>query len=288
MMEAVVPALLLLGGMGAALGLTLAVAARVFKVESDPRLERILTALPGANCGSCGFPGCQGFAQAVLKGDAPLTSCAPGGRNTVLRLAEILGRQAEETVRQVAFVRCATLTVPERWKYHYEGLKGCRSAVLLAGGPNACIYGCVGFDDCVNACPFDAMIARPDRPPLVDNDKCTGCGVCVETCPKNLISLLPADAKIVVRCSSHDKGAVTRKHCLVGCISCKLCEKVCEANAIKIIDNLPRVDLELCTGCGACVAKCPRKIIEHLRPELITYVPPPKKKKTAKPAGQSS
>jgi Na+-translocating ferredoxin:NAD+ oxidoreductase RNF subunit RnfB len=278
MLDAILAAVYIMGGLGLGLGLALAVSARVFHVEKDPRLERILTALPGANCGGCGFPGCAGYAQALLESaEVSLTVCAPGGPDIISKLSDILDREAPATVRKTAYLRCQAEIVPEHTKYQYDGPLDCRAAVLLAGGPNACLHGCIGLNSCVVACPFNAITACPEKPPLVDKEKCTGCGQCVEACPKNLFTLEPEDVKVLIRCSMHEKGAVIRKLCAVGCISCGLCVKACEPKAIQLVNFLPVFNMELCTGCGACVARCPRKVIEHLRPELITYQPPPKK-----------
>lgn len=254
-------AVLVLGVLAAIFGFILAVAAKVFYVEKDPREEAIAEVLPGANCGGCGYPGCGGYAVAVVKGIASVSACAAGGSEVAEKIASIMGVDAGAAVRTVAMVQCAGTTQCTKKKFDYVGLEDCLAATLVgAGGPNGCNYGCMGLGSCVKACPFDAMHIV-DGIAKVDKEACVGCMACADACPKKLIVPVPYAATVTVPCNSKDKAIVLRKHCDVGCIGCKLCEKACEFDAIHVVDNVATIDQEKCTSCGKCVAKCPRKII---------------------------
>ena len=173
-----------------------------------------------------------------------------------------MGQEAGEQVRQVAFVKCAGTCGKAQQEYEYHGIHDCVMVNMMQdGGPKACNYGCLGEGSCVAACPFDA-IHIVDGVALVDKEECKACGKCVAACPKRLIELVPYEQKHLVQCSSRDKGKDVMKACSVGCIGCKMCEKVCEFDAVKVIDNIAHIDPEKCTNCGACAAKCPKKIIQ--------------------------
>lgn len=258
-METVWYAVLILAGMGAVLGLVLAAASRLFAVQTDERLEPLTDALPGANCGGCGFTGCAAYAQAVIDGKAKIGLCAPGGQQAAEKMAQVMGVKAEQTEHIVAMVRCRHKDVQKKGRY--VGLRDCVSASKLAGaGIHQCEYGCLGFGTCVAACKFDA-IHLVNGTARVDADKCTGCLACAAACPKKLIVPVPYDADINVACSNRDKGALTRKVCDIGCIGCRMCEKVCPHGAIRVTDNVAVIDHEKCDSCGLCAEKCPRNLI---------------------------
>lgn len=260
-------AVLVLGAMGGIFGLLLAVAAKVFAVEADQREEAIVAVLPGANCGGCGYPGCAGYAAAVVAGNAEVNCCAPGGNEAASKIAEIMGIEAKETTRCVAHVQCSGTVGRAGKKYEYSGISDCVSAVRLAGqGPTECPWGCMGFGTCERACAFGAITMR-DGVAFVDREACTGCLACIAACPKQLIIKMPFDAQVTVPCSSRDKGVAVRKYCQVGCIACKICEKTCEYDAIHVVDNLAVIDYDKCVSCGACVSKCPRHLIQDARNE---------------------
>jgi len=264
-MNSVLTCFLILGIMGAVFGLVLAVASKVFHVETDPRQDAIVECLPGANCGGCGFPGCAGYAAAVVSGKAPVNSCAAGGAKVAAQIASIMGVEAGDTERSVALVRCSGYTGHAQKKFEYEGIQDCHAAaLLLSGGPNACAYGCLGFGSCVKACPFGAMSIQ-NGVAHVDHEICVGCMKCAEACPKGIIVKVPYHADITVACSSKEKGALLRKYCDIGCIGCKICEKTCEHDAIHVIDNLARIDYTKCTSCSQCAPKCPRHLIRDAR-----------------------
>ncbi len=254
-----------LGVMGGVFGLVLAIASKVFYVEIDPREEAISECLPGANCGGCGYPGCGGYAAAVVKGEAPVNACSAGGPDVAARVAEIMGVEAGVAERSVALVLCAGHTNVTKRKYNYVGLQDCKSAAMSLGdGPNECAYGCLGLGSCVKACPFDAMSVE-NGVAYVHHELCVGCMCCASACPKDLIIKVPYQAKVTVLCNSKEKGGVLRKYCEVGCIGCRICEKTCQYDAIHVVDNLAIIDYTKCVSCGECVPKCPRHIIKDSR-----------------------
>ncbi len=264
----VIKALLCLGIMGGIFGFVLALASKIFAVHVDERIEPITQCLPGANCGGCGFAGCNAYATAIAAGKAPLNKCAAGGAEAAAKIAAIMGVEAGDVERSVAMVRCSGGDNAQK-RYEYTGICDCDAAVRILGtGPNACSYGCMGFGNCVKACPFDAMhivngVAK------VDHEKCVGCMSCAAVCPKNLIIKVPYAADITVACASKEKGAVLKNYCNIGCIGCKLCEKNCPNDAIHVIDNLASIDYTKCVSCGICATKCPRHLIvdSHLETE---------------------
>ncbi len=266
----IVYAILVLGIMGAVFGLVLAIASKVFAVEQDERLEPLTAALPGANCGGCGYAGCAAYAQAVLSGDAAIGACAAGGNEAAAKMSEIMGVETVQVERQVALVKCRGTDAAR--KARYDGLQDCMAATKVTGnGPNLCAYGCLGFGNCVAACKFDALHIV-DGVARVDHEKCVGCFSCIDACPRGIIVKVPYAADIVVACSSKEKGAALRKYCNIGCLGCKICERACQHDAIHVVDNLAVIDYTKCVSCGECAAKCPRHLISdaNLRTEFDT------------------
>ena len=241
-------------------GAALAIASKVFAVKTDERTEAVAELLPGANCGGCGYAGCAACAEAIVRGDAKTTACSAGGQEIADKIAAVMGQKSEQAVRMRAQVMCSGTLGCAKKKYVYEGAHDCISAARLGGGDKECPNGCIGLGTCASACKFGAIVVT-DGVAAIDYEKCVGCGTCVERCPKHIIKLIPYDSAHWVGCMSHDKGAVTRKYCDIGCIACGLCKKVCESGAIDIVGNTASIDYSKCTGCGKCVEKCPRKII---------------------------
>ena len=259
----------ILGGLGLIFGLVLAAASKVFYVETDPRLDLLNEALPGANCGGCGYAGCAGYAEAVLKGEAPIGLCASGGTECAVAMGSVMGVKVEEVARKVALVRCSGYRstdasgkeIGAKLKAEYEGFLDCMAASKVGGnGPLSCKFGCLGFGNCVKACQYDA-IHVVDGVAKVDREKCRGCMACAAACPRGLIVPVDYDKHTVIACNSEAKGAVTVRGCTQGCIGCGICLKICPHDAIKIEKNLAVIDYSLCTSCGLCAAVCPKKLI---------------------------
>ena len=248
--------------LGGALGLGLAYASKKFAVETDPRVEQLVEALPGANCGGCGRAGCQQFAEALAKGEADVTGCPVASAEQRAQLAKILGVEANDANRMIAQVQCHGGNQEALTRAEYNGVQTCRAAQALGGGFKGCEYGCLGLGDCVFSCPFDAIYMGENGLPVVDPVACTGCGNCVKACPRSIIDLVSDQKPVHVRCKSLAKGKDVRAVCTVGCIGCRACSRVCPADAIPVNDNLAAVDYDKCIDCGACVEKCPTKAIE--------------------------
>ncbi len=261
-MSPVLLAVIIVSAIGLIAGLGLAIASIVMAVPVDEKAEAIRECLPGANCGACGFSGCDGYAAALSKGETTDTSlCAPGGADTSKAIAELTGLVAAETIPMTAVVHCKGNNQNAENKLIYAGIESCKMAIQVFGGPKSCSFGCVGYGDCQKVCQFDA-ISICDGVARVNPDACRACKMCIAECPKNIISLIPKEkANAVVLCMNHDKGALTRKECKAGCIGCMKCVKNCEAGAISVINFCATVDTEKCTGCGKCVDGCPVKCI---------------------------
>lgn len=258
----ILSAVLVLGGMGFIFGALLSYASVAFEVKVDPRVETATSMLPGANCGGCGYPGCAGLANAIVEKGVPISTCPVISAANRAKLAEALGMKDSGAAKPAAaVVYCKGLPSEEYRKFKYEGIKDCQAGILIANGPWLCPHRCIGLGSCVKACMFGAISMGPDELPIIDKNKCTACGKCVRACPKTIITLTDKAKKVHVKCHSTDTGAEVRKVCKVGCIGCKMCEKVCAYDAIKVENNLARIDYEKCTECGACVAKCPMKTI---------------------------
>lgn len=250
---------LIIGGLGLVLGVGLSLASKFFAVPSNEKTEKIRECLPGANCGACGFSGCDGYAKAISENNAKPDLCTVGGKKTAEALSEILGIEITE-VKKVAVVHCNHGTDKAQSQFAYNGIASCSAANLLYGGSLKCKYGCLGFGDCISVCEFGALSIKNGNI-TVDTEKCTGCGKCAKICPKNIITIQPAASKIYVACSNREKGSVARKSCTAACIGCKKCEKVCPANAVTVTDNVAHINPEKCIGCGECERNCPTKAI---------------------------
>ena len=260
--------IIILAVMGALFGIVLSIASKVFAVEVDEKVLAVRDVLPGANCGACGFPGCDGLAEAIAKGEAPVNACAIGGKAVADNVADVMGVNAADVERKVAHVMCNGTCEKAKDKYDYNDLVDCRLMSDFQKGSKACEYGCLGGGTCVSVCEFDA-IHIVDGVAVVDKEKCVACKKCITICPKNLIDLVPYKAKTVVDCSSKDTGKVVRANCEVGCIGCGICEKNCPKDAIHVENNVATIDYSKCINCGICVSKCPTGAIFCEYPERV-------------------
>lgn len=239
--------------------IVLVLAAKFMFVKEDERIGLIAEALPGANCGACGYAGCADYAKAVALG-AEVNKCIPGGAKTAAAVAEIMGTDAGSVKQQKAVVACQGSYDNTTDKYDYSGISSCSACAALYSGSSTCSFGCLGFGDCKAACKFDAIIVENGLA-RINPENCTGCGACASACPKKIIWVQEVSEKPVVLCANKNRGAMTRQACTAGCIGCKKCEKICPSDAIKVVDNVAFIDHSKCTDCRACVNECPVKAI---------------------------
>lgn len=251
---------IVLGGMAIFFGIVLAYASKKFAVESDPKAVEVRSVLPGANCGGCGYAGCDALAESIAKGEAPISACPVGGAALAVKIAEIMGVEAGSMERQVARVICCGDKNNANEKYEYQGIMDCKAAEMLAGGSKSCRYGCTGLGTCERECPFDAIHVI-NGVAVVDEEKCTACKKCIAVCPKGIIELVPVSKKVRVLCKNLEKGKAVMDVCKVGCIACQKCVKTCKFDAIKVENNVAKIDYSKCTNCMMCAEVCPTKTI---------------------------
>ena len=260
-MSPVLIAVLILGGIGLVCALVLVLASRFMSVPVDEKFPAIRACLPGANCGACGYAGCDGYANALAAGEEEKTNkCIAGGQEVARAVAETMGLAFEAVVEVNAFVHCRGDCLNTQKRTEFQGARSCAAAKLLFGSDGACHYGCIGYGDCASVCPENAIniingIAH------INDIRCMGCGACARTCPQGIIEVLPKEFEVEVSCSNHDRGPAVKKACTAGCIGCTLCAKKCPAGAITMVNNLPEIDHDKCTGCGTCASVCPQKVI---------------------------
>lgn len=258
-MELIIISIITAGSLGFIFGGGLAYAAKIFHVEKDPRIDQVAELLPGANCGACGYAGCQAYAEEIINRDAPINACTPGGSAVIKKIAALLGKEETETIAKIAYLKCKGSCEIAKNKGIYNGIEDCKAAALVANGNKICEYGCLGYGNCVTACPFNAITMDPSGLPIINESACTGCGKCVTVCPRNVLALMPKSAKVYLACSTQDRGKTVKDYCSNGCIGCSLCEKKCPYNAIIMVNNLPVIDFDKCQNCGVCVSICPNK-----------------------------
>lgn len=261
-MNGVIQAILVVGITGLVFGIILSIASVIFAVKKDERIDLIEDALPGANCGACGFAGCSAYAGEIVNNGAALNLCSVGKAPVAARIGEIMGADAGEIEEKVAKVMCGGSCSAANDKYIYEGIRDCRVAMRIGGGAKVCKFGCLGLGTCINICDFGA-IEIIDGVAVIDEEKCVGCGKCESICPKQVIKVIPKKATIHALCNNKDRGPEVNKYCKVSCIGCKICEKNCPQGAVLVVDNLAVIDYEKCTGCGVCAEKCPKKVIRN-------------------------
>jgi H+/Na+-translocating ferredoxin:NAD+ oxidoreductase subunit B len=259
--------ILTMGALGLLFAAGLAVAYQKLKVEEDPKVVRISEILPQANCGACGFSGCRAFAEAVVKGDAEPNGCPVGGADVAAQVADVLGVQAGEIIRKVVRVLCRGDAAAAKNRGTYLGISSCYAA-NLTGGNKQCAYGCLGFGDCVTSCLFDAIHMGDNGLPVVDEDKCTACGKCVDACPRGILELAPVEQNMLVFCRSRDRGPAARKACSNACIGCGICVRACPEGIVlednlAVIKDYKKIEPEQIPA----IEKCPTKAIGRLHGE---------------------
>lgn len=251
-------------GLGVFFAVILAFADKTMHIEEDARISAIEEILPGLNCGACGYTGCHSYAVSLSKGDASITACLPGGDEVAGRLAEFLGFEKGKVAKSIAILHCNADFDRRNKTADYKGIETCQAAVAVSGGGVACVYGCLGYGDCAGACPFGA-IKMANGLPVVDSTRCTACGRCVSACPRGLYTVerFTNGAITAVACSSPEKAAIVRDVCGVGCIGCKLCEKL-SGGIFEVKDNLASVNYKKArpdTDWDKVIEKCPTKVI---------------------------
>lgn len=232
-----------------------------FHIEEDPRIDLVEALLPGANCGACGRTGCREFASACIKAKTLVSLVCPGSsQETMDKIAGIVGLQAEKKNPNIAVLMCGGSCAIRPVKAAYDGVPTCKVAATLSS--QDCSFGCLGFGDCVRACPYNAMIIDPSTAlPSISENKCVGCGICVQTCPRTVLTIRPKGPRglrVWCACSNTLKGALSIKEgCKAACIACGKCKKSCPHGAIEIVDFLARINPEKCKLCRKCVGVCP-------------------------------
>ncbi len=265
-MNGVITAIVVVSVIGLACGIMLSAASKALAVPVDETFEKVRACLPGANCGACGFNGCDDYANALASGNCTEANrCTPGGNEAAEGIAKVLGLEAGNVEPMVARVRCRGNCENSGNKYEWQGEQSCKNSLLLFGGKNDCIYGCLGYGDCAAVCPQDAICIK-DGIAHVRQEYCIGCGMCAKTCPSSVMEMIPAKAKYLVKCNNATKGREAMTVCKASCIGCQKCVKTCPFEAIEFHHNLASINQDKCRGCGKCAKACPRGCIVKLDP----------------------
>jgi len=259
----ILTALAALGGLTLLLAVMLIVANRKLYVYEDPRIDTVEEMLPHANCGACGYPGCRPFAEALVAGEAPPAKCTVSTEAARERIANYLGVALGSEEKIVARLACAGGTNVALNRARYQGIETCQAAALVSGGGKGCFWGCLGHGDCDVSCDFDAITMNEFSLPVVDVDKCTACGDCVEACPKDLFSLQPVNHRLWVACKNLEAGNDILEECQVACTACGKCA-MDGGDLIDMAHNLPVIDYAKDHRTKAPIQRCPTGAIVWL------------------------
>ncbi len=239
---AILVSMVSMGGLGLLFSAGLSLANKKLYVAEDPRITEVTEALPGANCGACGYAGCANFAENIILGQAELSACNVASSDAVEEIAGILGVEATAGEPQVARIMCQGGDAEAAKKAEYIGIQSCLAADLMSGGEKQCSFGCMGFGDCVDSCPFDALYLHGNGLPVVIEERCTGCGKCVDACPRGVIELHPESHRLFIICKNHDAPKEARKMCTRACIGCQICARAVDGDQIVMEDHLAVID----------------------------------------------
>ena len=270
----IILATLVLGAMGLVFGLVLTATSKIFALPADPRRDAVRDTLPGANCGGCGFPGCDGCADAIASGAAEVTACPVCSAEAHAKIAEIMGVEAPDASnRKIARVLCQGDCESAKQKFEYQGIQDCNAACTVSDGYKSCKFACLGLGTCTKVCPFDAIHIDPVKKlPVVDEEKCAACGKCVAACPKGVLELASVKNEVALLCRNTDKLKAVMDVCKTGCIGCQKCMKACKFEAITMVNNLPVIDYDKCRGCRMCAEACPTGAIKALQPRKVAEI----------------
>ncbi len=266
-MIVILTAVIVVTAIGLLCAVMLVIADTFFGVRENEKISELRDILPGANCGACGYAGCDSYAKALAEDPSvPCNLCIPGGASCAEQISKILGVEPCDVIEKVAVVHCGGNCDKASSSVIYEGSKTCKSAKQIYGGPRDCAFGCIGYGDCTAVCQYDA-IRVIDGVAVVDPKRCTGCTLCAKACPNSIIEMIDARKTVYINCSNKEKGAKAIKQCRVACIACMKCAKTCPHGAITVEDNLARIDYDKCTSCGECARVCPTGAIKDRNPQ---------------------
>ncbi len=260
-------AIMLMAGLGCIIGICLAIASRVFYVYVDPLVEAVDDALPGANCGGCGYAGCAPNAEAIVAGKSSPTSCVAGGADLAEAIAAIMGMSVEAKEPDIARPGCTYSLEEADQKFSYTGIADCRAAALFSGGMKVCDIGCLGLGTCVRACMFGALKMGDNGLPVVDKEKCTGCGACERVCPKHIIKLSSVTRRILKEYAVDDCTTPCQRACPAGINISEYIRQITMgdyAQAVAVIKErlpFPAVVGRICPR--FCEVECRRNLIDE-------------------------
>lgn len=256
----IIRALIPLAVIGIAVGIILGICSNRLKTKTGGIVEKLTAILPGKDCGACGYPSCEAFANALANKEVRPNKCSIAEIGTIAQLARMSGQKAYRTQKMRAQIMCSGTTDLAPKKFKYDGIMDCVSVAQLGTGDKSCPYGCLGYGTCVKVCPFNAIKVE-NGVAVVEYEKCVGCGLCADACPKHLIRMVPYDSEYWVGCHARSKGETVKSYCGVGCVGCGICADNCSVDAIKVVNNLAIIDYKKCIQCGTCFEKCPRSTI---------------------------